>query len=151
MRYDLEVSGFPSSHAGHLVLLGLKDQDYPATRTLEDWPTWDLPMLKWAKAQGAIVGFAHSGWGLQVKGDALPTQELPPFDGIGANEYIVDVTHDARRLHLDRRYAAGLGVEHLVPHAQRRLPHAHQRRDRFPVHLRRPRRPGAELRQARSR
>jgi hypothetical protein len=95
MRYDLEVSGFPSSHAGHLVLLGLKDQDFPATRTLEDWPTWDLPVLKWAKAQGAIVGFAHSGWGLQVKGDALPTQELPPFDGIGANEYVVDVTHDA--------------------------------------------------------
>ena len=30
MHYDLEVSGFPSSHAGHLVLLGLKDQDYPA-------------------------------------------------------------------------------------------------------------------------
>ncbi len=29
MHYDLEVSGFPSSHAGHLVLLGLKDQDYP--------------------------------------------------------------------------------------------------------------------------
>ena len=25
MRYDLEISGFPSSHAGHLVLLGLRD------------------------------------------------------------------------------------------------------------------------------
>lgn len=95
MRYDLEVSGFPSSHAGHLVLLGLKDQDYPATRTLEDWPTWDLPILKWAKAQGAIVGFAHSGWGLQVRSETLPTEELPAFDGIGANEYVVDVTHDA--------------------------------------------------------
>jgi hypothetical protein len=95
MRYDLEISGFPSSHAGHLVLLRLKDQDYPGTKKLEDWPTWDLPVLKWAKAQGAVVGFAHSGWGLQVKGDALPTTEIPPFDGIGANEYVVDVTHDA--------------------------------------------------------
>ena len=28
MHYDLEVSGFPSSHAGHLVLLGLTEQDY---------------------------------------------------------------------------------------------------------------------------
>ena len=28
MHYDLEVSGFPSSHAGHIVLLKLKDQDY---------------------------------------------------------------------------------------------------------------------------
>ena len=27
MHYDLEVSGFPSSHAGHLVLLGLHQQD----------------------------------------------------------------------------------------------------------------------------
>jgi hypothetical protein len=95
MRYDLEVSGFPSSHAGHLVLLRLKDQDYPNTKTLEDWPTWDLPILKWAKAQGAVAGFAHSGWGLEVKSTDLPTSEVPRFDGIGANEYIVDVTHDA--------------------------------------------------------
>ena len=95
MRYDLEVSGFPSSFNGHLVLLKLKDQDYPGTRVLEDWPTWDLPILKWAKAQGAVVGFAHSGWGLAVKGSTLPTDEIPPFDGIGANEYVVDVAHDA--------------------------------------------------------
>ena len=95
MRYDLEISGFPSSHAGHLVLLRLKDQEYPGTRVLEDWPTWDLPILQWAKAQGAIAGFAHSGWGLQVKGNTLPTEEVPPFDGIGANEYVMDVTHDA--------------------------------------------------------
>ena len=66
MRYDVEVSGFPSSHCGHLVLLRLKEQDYPETRQIEDWPTWDLPILKWAKAQGAVAGFAHSGWGLQV-------------------------------------------------------------------------------------
>ncbi|MBO0797661.1 MAG: CehA/McbA family metallohydrolase, partial [Blastocatellia bacterium] len=94
MRYDLEVSGFPSSHSGHLVLLHLKDQDYPGTKVIEDWPTWDLPILKWAKAQGAVVGFAHSGWGLEVKTDQLPHYEMPKFDGIGANEYIVDVTHD---------------------------------------------------------
>jgi hypothetical protein len=92
MHYDLEVSGFPSSHAGHLVLLGLKDQDYPHTRKIEDWPTWDLPILKWAKQQGAVVGFAHSGWGLQVSDRTLPSLEMPGFDGIGANEYIVDVT-----------------------------------------------------------
>jgi len=93
LHYDLEVSGFPSSHSGHLVLLNLKDQDYPGTQRIEDWPTWDLPILRWAKSQGAITGFAHSGWGLQVKTDALPNYEIPGFDGIGANEYIVDVTH----------------------------------------------------------
>lgn len=95
MRYDVEVSGFPSSHAGHLNLLGLKDQDYPGAKEIEDWPTWGLPILKWAKAQGAVVGFAHSGWGLEVKTDKLPNYEMPSFDGIGANEYIVDVAHDA--------------------------------------------------------
>jgi hypothetical protein len=93
MHYDLEVSGFPSSHAGHIVLLDLKQQDYPGTKRIEDWPTWDLPIFRWAKSQGAIVGFAHSGWGLQVSGKDLPSYEIPGFDGIGANEYIVDVTH----------------------------------------------------------
>ena len=93
MHYDLEVSGFPSSHAGHIVLLNLKQQDYPGARRIEDWPSWDLPILRWAKSQGAVVGFAHSGWGLQVSGKELPSLEMPGFDGIGANEYIVDVTH----------------------------------------------------------
>jgi hypothetical protein len=93
MHYDLEVSGFPSSHAGHLVLLGLKDQDYPKTHRIEDWPSWDLPILKWAKSQRAVVGFAHSGFGLAVQDRELPSFEMPPFDSIGANEYVVDVTH----------------------------------------------------------
>jgi hypothetical protein len=95
MRYDVEVSGFPSSFNGHLTLLGLREQDYPGAKTIEDWPSWDLPILQWAKSQGAVVGFAHSGWGLEVKTDKLPNYEMPQFDGIGANEYIVDVTHDA--------------------------------------------------------
>ena len=95
MRYDVEVSGFPSSHCGHLMLLRLKDQDYPGTKVIEDWPSWDLPILKWAKSQGAVVGFTHSGFGLEVKTADLPNYEVPRYDGIGANEYVVDVTHDA--------------------------------------------------------
>ena len=94
LRYDLEVSGFPSSHCGHLVLLRLRDQDYPDCRQIEDWPSWDLPILKWGKSQGAIVGFPHSGLGLQVRSRDLPNFEMPSFGGIGANEYIVDVAHD---------------------------------------------------------
>lgn len=93
MHYDLEVSGFPSSHAGHLVLLGLTNQDYPHCTRIEQWPTWDLPILRWAKSQGALTGFAHSGFGLAVKSTELPNYEVPAFDSIGANEYIVDVTH----------------------------------------------------------
>ena len=94
MRYDVEVSGFPSSHAGHLCLLRLKEDDYPGTKNIEEWPSWDLPVLKWGKEQGGVVGFSHSGWGLAVPGDHLPNYALPPFDGIGANEYVVDVVHD---------------------------------------------------------
>ena len=95
MRYDVEVSGFPSSHAGHLCLIRLQEDDYPGTTRIEEWPSWDLPILKWGKSQGAVVGFSHSGWGLQTEDETLPTPEIPPYDGIGANEYIVDVAHDA--------------------------------------------------------
>lgn len=93
LHYDLEISGFPSSHCGHLTLLGLKEQSYPGASRIEDWPTWNLPVLKWAKAQGGITGYAHSGWGLAVKSPELPNYEMPAFDGIGANEFIADITH----------------------------------------------------------
>jgi hypothetical protein len=94
MRYDVEVSGFPSSHAGHIVLLDLDEDDYPGTKTIDQWPSWTLPVLTWAQGQGGITGYAHSGWGLEP---TTPTTELPNFvlpkmDGIGANEYIVTVT-----------------------------------------------------------
>jgi hypothetical protein len=92
LRYDVEVSGFPSSHCGHICLLRLKEQDYPGTKLIEDWPSWDLPIFRWAKAQGAVVGFAHSGWGLDVGPTReLPNYTVPPMNGIGANEYLVDV------------------------------------------------------------
>jgi hypothetical protein len=93
IRYDVEVSGHPSSHTGHLLLLRLKDQDFPGTKRIEDWPSWGLPILRWGKEQGAITGYTHSGWGLSLKEEKLPSYEMPPFDGIGANEYVVTVTH----------------------------------------------------------
>jgi hypothetical protein len=96
LRYDVEVSGFPSSHCGHICLLRLKEQDYPGTKLIDDWPSWDLPIFRWAKKQGGVVGFAHSGWGLDVgKTRELPNHIVPPMNGIGANEYLVDVAHDA--------------------------------------------------------
>jgi len=103
LRYDVEVSGFPSSHAGHICLLRLRDQDYPGTKLVNDWPSWDLPIFRWAKDQGGVVGFAHSGWGLELidedakHADAfkLPNFLMPKMTGIGANEYIVDIVHGA--------------------------------------------------------
>lgn len=93
VRYDIEVSGFPSSHAGHLVLLRLKEQDYPGTKLIEDWPSWNLPVLKWARSQGAVGGMAHCGSGMVVDSKELPNYEIPPMDGIGTQEAIIDVTH----------------------------------------------------------
>ncbi|HEX5155190.1 MAG TPA: CehA/McbA family metallohydrolase [Parafilimonas sp.] len=96
MRYDVEVSGFPSSHAGHIVLLRLKEDDYPGTSTIEEWPSWTLPVFKWAKSQGAVTGYAHSGWGLEplTPTHDLPNYVIPKMDGIGANEYVVTVTQN---------------------------------------------------------
>lgn len=121
MRYDIEVSGFPSSHAGHLCLLNLVEDDYPNTRKIEDWPTWTIPILKWGQSQGGIVGYSHSGWGLALPdilpdgsrgelpntwggakkesrgkaADRLPDYAMPRFDGIGANEFIVAAPNEA--------------------------------------------------------
>ncbi|MEV5967430.1 CehA/McbA family metallohydrolase [Kribbella sp. NPDC051952] len=91
LRYDLEVSGFPSSHSGHVILLGLTDQDYPGTKLIEDWPSWNLPVMRWGHAQNAMVGYAHCGLGLSVGTDELPNFIVPEFQSIGSNEIIVDV------------------------------------------------------------
>ncbi len=93
LRYDVEVSGFGSHQSGHLCLLRLKEQIFPGGDSKHHWPTLCLNTLRWAKKQGAVCGPAHSGWGLAVNSTDLPNYEIPPYDGIGANEYIVDVTH----------------------------------------------------------
>ncbi len=94
LRYDIEVSGFGSHQSGHLVLLRLKEEIYPGGDSKDHWPTLCLNTLRWAKKQGSVCGPAHSGWGLEVPTAELPNYTVPPFDGIGANEYIVDVTHE---------------------------------------------------------
>ena len=93
LHYDIEVSGFGSHQSGHLVLLRLKQEIYPGGDSDKHWPTLCLNTLRWAKKQGAVCGPAHSGWGLEVDTDQLPNFVVPPYNGIGANEYIVDVTH----------------------------------------------------------
>ena len=94
LHYDVEVSGFGSHESGHLCLLRLREQIYPGGDSDTHWPKLGLNTLKWAKRQGALVGPAHSGWGLDMDSTELPNFKIPPFSGIGANEYIVDVTHE---------------------------------------------------------
>ncbi len=102
LRQDVEVSGFGSQESGHLCLLRLKQQIPPGGDSKEHWSKLCLNTLRWAKAQGAVTGTAHSSLGLEgsvgrVAGpdgpNGLPSYDIPRYDGIGANEFVVDVTH----------------------------------------------------------
>ncbi len=94
LRYDVEVSGFGSHQSGHLCLLRLREQIYPGGDSKDHWPKLGLNTLRWAKRQGSLAGPAHSGWGLASESFELPPKEVPAFDGIGANEFLVDITHE---------------------------------------------------------
>jgi hypothetical protein len=96
LKYDVEVSGFGSQALGHVCLLGLKDQTYPGSdgTATRGWPTWTTPLMRWAKAQGAVTGYAHSASGLAID-PAAASRRLR--DGLDANKDGV----------LDRREAAG--------------------------------------------
>ncbi|HEY4358509.1 MAG TPA: CehA/McbA family metallohydrolase [Acidobacteriaceae bacterium] len=74
-------------------MLGLKEDAYPGTHGIDDWPSWNAPILRWAHQQNALAGYAHSGHGLAVDSTALPNLLIPPFNSSGANEFIADVTH----------------------------------------------------------
>src|SRR5204862_2038980 len=82
MKYDLEISGFGSQALGHVCLLNLKEQTYPGsegTKT-KGWPTWTTPLMKWAKQQGAVTGYAHSANGLDVNPAAAAKRFLAELD-----------------------------------------------------------------------
>jgi len=68
LKYDLEVSGYGSEALGHVCLLNLRDQVYPGSEGTKEkgWPRWTTPVMRWAKAQGGIAGYAHSGSGLEI-------------------------------------------------------------------------------------
>ena len=80
LKYDIEVSGFGSQALGHVCLLNLKEPIYPGATGTRDWPTWTTPVLRWAKAQGAYTGYAHSGSGLQIRPDKAGPRLLSQLD-----------------------------------------------------------------------
>jgi hypothetical protein len=103
LRYDIEVSGFGSHQSGHLNLLRLHEQIPAGGDSKHHWPTLGLNTLRWAKRQGAVCGPAHSGNGLtgfvgELEGRSsgphdLPNYRIPAYDGIGANEFVMQVAH----------------------------------------------------------
>jgi hypothetical protein len=82
LKYDVEVSGFGSQALGHVCLLNLKDMTYPGSEgtSSKGWPTWTTPLMRWAKAQGAYCGYAHSASGLQVNAVAAAKRLLAELD-----------------------------------------------------------------------
>src|SRR6185436_11785802 len=82
LKYDIEVSGFGSQALGHVCLLNLRDQTYPGSdgTSSKGWPMWTTPLMKWAKAQGAYTGYAHSASGLEINPPAAANRLLNELD-----------------------------------------------------------------------
>jgi hypothetical protein len=82
LKYDVEVSGFGSQALGHVCLLNLRDQTYPGSSgtKVKGWPTWTTPLMRWAKEQGAVTGYAHSASGLGVNLPAAQKRLLAELD-----------------------------------------------------------------------
>jgi hypothetical protein len=82
MKYDLEISGFGSEALGHVCLLNLKEQTYPGSggTKIKGWPTWTTPVMRWAKEQGAVTGYAHSASGLEIDAADATRRLFARFD-----------------------------------------------------------------------
>ena len=146
LHYDVEVSGFGSDRSGHLVLLRLKEQIPPGS----DF----LPRLADAGPQHLALGQA-TGRGLRA--GALGLGPRRRVDRATELSRAAVRRHRRQRIHHGRdprgagprwhararggfhvhgRYSLRQRAQHLVSHAQRRVPHPGQRRDRFPVRFR---------------
>lgn len=98
LKYDLEISGFGSAALGHVCLLNLNNQTYPGSEgtSVRGWPTWTVPVMRWAQDQGGVTGYPHSALSVVPESSADWLLEL------------LDSDHDGS---LSRKEAAG----HLLP------------------------------------
>ncbi len=69
LKYDLEISGFGSAALGHVCLLNLQNQTFPGSdgTSTQGWPTWTVPVMRWAKEQGSVTGYPHSALHVDAK------------------------------------------------------------------------------------
>lgn len=78
LKYDLEVSGFGSAAMGHIVMLNLRDLAYPGTEDIKGWPSWTIPVMRWAREQGGIAGYPHAD--MQIDAPAYARRYVKRYD-----------------------------------------------------------------------
>ncbi len=85
LKYDLEISGFGSAALGHVCLLNLQEQTYPGSEGTKEkgWPTWTVPVMRWAKEQGGVTGYPHSALHVDPKAAADWAMEFLDTNGDG--------------------------------------------------------------------
>ncbi len=107
LKYDVEVSGFGSQALGHVCLLNLRDQTFPGSEgtKLKGWPTWTTPLMRWAKEQGAVTGYAHSANGLGVNPPNAARRLFAELDA-KKNGFITEVEATAGSWPLPEPFAA---------------------------------------------
>ncbi len=95
LKYDLEISGFGSAALGHVCLLDLEDQTYPGSAGGKDkgWPTWTVPVMRWAKEQGGVTGYPHSA--MHVNPPVAAQRLLETYDADGDQAASVAELQDA--------------------------------------------------------
>ena len=94
LKYDLEISGFGSAALGHVCLLNLKDQTFPGSEGTKErgWPTWTVPVLRWAKQQGGVTGFPHSA--MIVNPDSAARRMIARLDRDADHQLSTSETRD---------------------------------------------------------
>jgi hypothetical protein len=61
-------------------LLNLQQQIYPGADGTNGWPSWTLPILRWARQQGVVAGYAHSASGMQIAPELAAKRLLAQCD-----------------------------------------------------------------------
>ena len=95
IKLGIETSGFGPVAQGHYCLLGLNQLQYPGSIGTSAWPGSPMPILRWAKSQGAVTGHAHAGVGLGGLRKVIPNYDLPPLHPVGASALFTHVTDPA--------------------------------------------------------
>ncbi len=151
MRYDVEVSGLPLVARRPSLPAAAQGRRLPRHDPDRGMAELGPPGAQVGQVAGRRGRLLALGLGPEDLDRRDPDRRDPAFRRHRRQRIHRRRRSRRGRLHLDRRHARPLGAEHLVSHAQLRIPHPDQRRDRLPLHLRRARRPGPGLRQARRR